>query len=295
MKLFDISTSGRALLANGTWRAALEYEPPGDTAEHDVSWLDWSFLADLSQDGKAILFNETREGGGANSSIYLRRTDSPAPVKIGEGFGDALSTDGKLVLAHVGDKLAVLPTGTGEARELKVEGAFDKGAVWLPDNHSVIIAGALKDHGYALHLIDTLDENEKTISPENIWGDAFRPFAISPDARFVAGMTKDETIAIYPLGGGPPVPLSSAQKGEVPIQWSADGTSLFVYRPTALPAQVFRININSGARDSWKQFTPTDPAGVYKIAPICMTHDAGAYAYNALRTISDLYVAEGLQ
>ena len=295
MKLYDVSATGRVLLSNGTWRAALEYQPPGDTTEHDVSWLDWSFLADLSQDGKAILFNETREGGGPNSSIYLRRTDSPAPVKIGEGFGDALSVDGKLVLAHVGDKLAVLPTGTGEARELKVEGAFDRGAVWLPDNHSVIIAGALKDHGYALHLIDTLDESEKTISPENIWGDAFRPFAISPDARFVAGMTKDETIAIYRLGGGDPVALSGAQKGEVPIQWSADGSSLFIYRPTALPAQVFRININSGARDLLKQFSPTDPAGVYKIAPICMTHDASSYAYNALRTISDLYVAEGLQ
>jgi eukaryotic-like serine/threonine-protein kinase len=295
MKLYDISPNGRALLSNGTWRAALEYQPPGETTERDMSWLDWSFLADLSQDGRSILFNETREGGGANSSIYLRRADAPTPVKIGEGFGDALSVDGKLVLAHVGEKLAVLPTGSGEARELKVEGAFDRGAVWMPDNKKVIIAGALKDHGYALHLIDTLDENEKTISPENIWGDAYRPFAVSPDGRFIAGMTKDQTIAIYPLNGGNPVTVSGAQNGEVPVQWSADGASLFVYRPTVLPAQVYRINLATGARDLWKQFTPTDPAGVYKIAPICMTHDASSYAYDALRNMSDLYVAEGLQ
>ena len=58
---------------------------------------------------------------------------------------------------------------------------------------------------------------------------------------------------------------------------------------------MFRINLATGARDLWKQFTPTDPAGVYKIAPICMTHDASSYAYDALRTTSDLYVAEGLQ
>src|SRR2546428_6266698 len=164
MKLYDISNSRRVLLANGMWRAALEYQPPGDAAEHDMSWLDWSMLADLSADGRTILFNETREGGGSNNSIYLRRGDAPTPVKIGEGFGDALSPNGKLVLSHVGDKLAILPTGSGEARELKIEGAFDRGAVWLPDNHSVVIAGALKDHGYALHLLDTLDENEKTIS-----------------------------------------------------------------------------------------------------------------------------------
>ncbi|HEX9407361.1 MAG TPA: WD40 repeat domain-containing protein, partial [Thermoanaerobaculia bacterium] len=283
------------LLSNGMWRAALEYQPPGETAERDMSWLDWSILTDLSPDGRTILFNETREGGGSNSSVYLRRADAPNPVKIGDGYGDALSQDGKLVLAHVGQKLAVLPTGSGEARELKIEGAFDAGAVWLPDNRRVVLAGALKDHGYALHLLDTLDENEKTISPENIFGDAYRPFAVSPDGRFVAGMTKDETVAIYPLQGGDPIAVSGAQKSEVPIQWSADGTSLFVYRPTALPAEVFRINLATGARDLWKQFNPTDPAGVYKIAPICMTHDASAYAYDALRTMSDLYIAEGLQ
>jgi hypothetical protein len=39
---------------------------------------------------------------------------------------------------------------------------------------------------------------------------------------------------------------------------------------------------------------PSDPAGVYKIAPISMTREANAYAYNAFRSLSDLYVAEGL-
>jgi len=295
MKLYDISAAGRVLLSNGMWRAALEYQPPGETTERDISWLDWSILTDLSADGRSILFNETREGGGSNSAVYLRRADAPTPVKIGDGFGDALSRDGKLVLCHIGSKLAVLPTGSGEARELKIEGAFDHGAVWLPDNRHVILAGALKDKGYALHLLDTLDETEKAISPENIFGEADRPFALSPDGRTVAGMTKDETIALYPIESGNPVAVSGTQKGEVPIQWSADGASLFVYQPTALPAQVFRINLATGARELWKQFTPTDPAGVYKIAPICMTRDASAYAYDALRTISDLYVAEGLR
>jgi Tol biopolymer transport system component len=295
MKVYDISAAGRVLLSNGMWRAALEYQPPGDTAERDISWLDWSNLADLSADGRTILFNETREGGGSNSSVYLRRAEAAMPVKIGDGIGDALSPDGKLVLAHAGAKLVILPTGSGEARELKIEGAFDPGAVWLPNSRQVVLAGALKDKGYQLHLLDTLDETEKPISPEDIFGEAYRPFALSPDGRTVAGMTKDETIALYPLEGGRGVAVAASQKGEVPIQWSPDGAMIYVYRPTALPAQVYRITLATGARELWKQFTPTDPAGVYKIAPICMTRDAGAYAYNALRTMSDLYVVEGLR
>jgi hypothetical protein len=68
-----------------------------------------------------------------------------------------------------------------------------------------------------------------------------------------------------------------------------------VHRPTALPAQVTRVTLATGAREPWKQFSPTDPAGVYKIAPICITPDGTAYAYDALRMLGDLYVADGLR
>ena len=295
MKIFDISSAGRVLLTNGTWRAALVYQPPGDLPERDMSWLDWSVLADLSADGHNILFNETREGGGSRSGVYLRHSDGTTPIRIGDGYGDALSPDGKLVLCHAGSKLVLLPTGSGESRELKVDGAFDLGAAWLPDSRRVVVGGSVGGRGYQLHLIDTLDETSKPISPEDIFGEAYRPFAVSADGRFVAGMTREESVAMYPLEGGDAVPVPGAEKGEIPIQWSPDNASLYVYRPTAQPAQVYRIAIATGARELWKQFSPTDPAGVYRIAPICMTRDANAYAYDALRTTSDLFVAEGLR
>jgi len=296
MKLFDISSAANVLLSNGLWRAALEYQTPGETIERDMSWLDWSIIADLSRDGSKLLFNETREGGGPGNSIYLRAANSPAPVRIGDGLGDALSPDGKYVLAHNGAKLAVVPTGSGEARDLKLEGNFDLGAVWMPDSRRVVVAGAMPKTGYQLLVIDTLDENIKPVSPEGIWGDAYRPFAVSPDGRYVAGMTGQRTIAIYTVdGSAPPINVAGAEPGEIPVQWSSDAASLLVYRPTALPAQVFRVNLATGTRELWKEFTPTDPAGVYKIAPICVTADGNGYAYDALRMLSDLYVADGLR
>src|SRR5207247_7865192 len=108
MKLFDISARANVLLPTGLWRAALEYQAPGETTERDMAWLDWSILADLSRDGKKLLFNETREGGGAANGIYLRSADAPTPVRIGDGLGDAISPDGRFVLAHNGPKLAVV-------------------------------------------------------------------------------------------------------------------------------------------------------------------------------------------
>ncbi len=296
MRLYDMTPAGHVLLSNGLWRAALEYQAPGQQTERDVSWLDWSMVADLSRDGRTILFNETREGGGKASSMYLRRADAPSPVRISDGLGDALSPDGKLVLGHSRSKLVVVPTGSGEARELKIAGAFDPGAAWLPDGRRVVVTGALEKKGYQLILIDTLDETARALSPENIWGEAYRPFAVSPDGHYVAGMTTQQTIALYPVdGAAPPVAVPSVLPGEIPIQWSADAASLFVCRPTALPAQVFRVNLATGARELWKEFTPIDPSGVYKIAPICITPDGTAYAYDALRMLSDLYVADGLK
>jgi Tol biopolymer transport system component len=227
VRIFDLSAQGQALLSNGTWRAALMWnagpaESPGpsrqvfessslqgetagtqksitplddlttrrlETSETDASWLDWSILGDLSPDGRTILFSETREGGGAKSAVYLRGAGAPAPLRLADGIGDALSPDGKWALAHQGSKLAIIPTGTGEPRELKLDGSFESGAAWMPDSRRAVVGGALGKGTYRLYLIDTLDETATPISPENIWSGGLRSFAVSPDGRSVAGMS----------------------------------------------------------------------------------------------------------
>jgi hypothetical protein len=199
------------------------------------------------------------------------------------------------VLAHQGSKLMLLPTGMGEPRELKLNGVFEAGAAWMPDSKRAVLGGAVGEEGFRLHVVDTLDETTKPLTPEGIWNGGSREFAVSPDGRFVAGMSADQTIAIYAADGSGATPVTSAEKGEVPIQWSADGTALYVYRPTALPARVFRITLATGVREPWKELMLSDPAGVFKISPLLITPDGGGYAYTAMRTLSDLYAVEGLQ
>jgi serine/threonine protein kinase len=301
IRIFDLSPRGEALLSNGTWRAALVWKAPDvapvvdPSPEQDAAWLDWSILNDLAPDGRSLLFSETREGGGAKSAVYLRRLSEPAPVHLGDGIGDALSPDGKWALVHQRAKLVLVPTGIGQPRELAITGEFDAGAAWLPDSRRAIVAGVIGKSGYRLYLIDTLDETAKPVTPESIWSGGTRAFAVSADGRLVAGMTPEQTMALYPLDGTAAVPVNAAQKGEIPIEWSADGAALFVHDPTALPARVYRIALAAGTRELWKEFTPADPAGVYKIAPVLVTRDGSAYAYNAMRVLSELYVAEGLR
>ena len=97
------------------------------------------------------------------------------------------------------------------------------------------------------------------------------------------------------LDGTAPVNLNGVEKGEIPIQFSADGASLFVYRPTALPARVHRVTLATGQREVWRELTAADPAGVYKISPVMITPDGNAYAYTAMRVHSELYLTEGVR
>ena len=85
--------------------------------------------------------------------------------------------------------------------------------------------------------------------------------------------------------------------GEVPIEWSADGRSIYVYRFDYgdRSVKVYRVRVESGERELWKEIVPSDPAGIEFIGPILMTPDASSYVYTYQRRSSDLYVVEGLR
>jgi hypothetical protein len=66
-------------------------------------------------------------------------------------------------------------------------------------------------------------------------------------------------------------------------------------QPGQVPARVFRLDPFTGRRDLWKEFAPSDPAGIVEVQAIVMTPDAASYAYTYIRILSTLYVAEGLR
>jgi hypothetical protein len=56
--LYDISRDGRVLAANLEPRSRMVSFTAGSEKERDLSWFDWSTSADLSADGKNLLFYE---------------------------------------------------------------------------------------------------------------------------------------------------------------------------------------------------------------------------------------------
>jgi len=58
---------------------------------------------------------------------------------------------------------------------------------------------------------------------------------------------------------------------------------------------VFELELATGKRKLWKELAPADAAGIDNIRRITITLDAKGYVYGYIRTLSDLYLVEGLK
>ncbi|HEY3202309.1 MAG TPA: protein kinase [Thermoanaerobaculia bacterium] len=297
LTLQDISEDGRALVSHDVIRIGVLGRRAGDARERDLSWLDWSSAFDLSADGKTLLFSETGEGSGPGYSCFIRGTDGSPPVRLGEGAGVSLSPDGKWVTAHTPraehPQLWIYPTGAGE-KKLLPTGTLQVGtsADWLRDGKRIVFTANEPGRGGRLFLTDTVGGNPRALTPE---GYRLIPRSVSPDGKWVAAIGPDRKRYLYPLEGGEPQPIVGLAPDETPTGWSGDGRSLYVFRRRDVPARVFKLEVATGKKELWKEFMPADGSGIQDIAPIIPTPDGQAYVYGYSRTLSDMYVVEGLK
>ena len=301
--IFDIFKDGRVLLMRASWRRELVGITADDAKQHDLSWLDYTYPADLSSDGKTLLFDEEGGGGsldysksgGLSYAVYIRKTDGSPAVLLGEGGAVALSPDGKSVIAQTQDspsQLRLLTTGAGEAKVLTQDKINHSWSRWFPDGKRILFTGNEEGKGVKLYVRDVASGKSEAITEEGVNG---TEFVISPDSEWVAGIGPDQKGYLFPVAGGEPRLIPGLSPGEQPITFSSDGASLYIYQPGELPAKVMRLDVRSGQRTMWKELMPSDPAGVETIGPILMTPDAKTCVFGYHRMLADLYLVEGLK
>ncbi len=290
--IHDIARDGRVLCSENASRREIVGLAAGDKAERNLTWLNWSFPADLSTDGKTVLFDEQNV---QPMGIYLRKLDGSPAVRIGEGASIGFSPDGHWVLSVrelEGCQFALLPTGAGEPRVLPKSAIACQSAQWLPDGRRVLISGNEPGHGSRLFVQDIPDGKPRAITPEGV---SFLFHTIAPDGKSVAATGADRKIAIYPIEPGEPHPIPGLEPDDVPLRWTADGNSLFVYRPSAPPLRVDMVDVKTGRRTLWKELRPPDPSGVEQVGPIQIAPDETSYVYSYRRALDELYLATGLR
>ncbi len=293
LTILDVGKEGNVLLTRGNDRAGMIGLAPGDSKEKDLSWLDWSVPGSLSPDGKMILFQESGEGGGPHYAVYLRITDGSPAIRLGEGTGLSLSPDGQWALSRlnvVPSPLVLYPTGVGEMKELKNDGLNHMTAAFLPDGKRFVFTGTEPGHGARLYVESLDDPKPHPISMEGV-----RSNVLSPDGQFVAARGPDDKVYLFPVAGGDPKPVAGTQPGEFPTAWSADGHAIFVIARGQIPAQVFRVDVATGQKSLWRSLEPADAAGIDTIRGVLIAASDKSYVYGYSRTLSDLYLVQGLK
>jgi Tol biopolymer transport system component len=294
LTLHDISREGRLLATRDTLRTEVVALPPGESNARDLSWFDYPTPAAISADGRQILFSETGEGGGAGYSVYIRRTDGSPAIRLGEGLAQDLSPDGAWALAIVrpaaDPQLVAYPTGAGEAKTFPRDGLRLYRAKWMPDGRRALVTASEPGHRQRLYLWDLFDGGKpRAVIPEGYTGG----WIVSPDGKWTVVAGPDQSY-LYPLAGGGPAAIPGLEPDDAVDQWSQDGRFLFVHRPGGLPARVFRLEISTGRKTLWRTLMPADASGVPEIRPL-PTPDGEGYVYSCDRTLSELYVLDGLR
>jgi eukaryotic-like serine/threonine-protein kinase len=300
LKLNDVSRSGDVLLTRGTTRGGIMALGAEGTKDRELSWFDYSTVGDLSADGKTLLFFEWGEGVGAKSTIFIRKTDGSDAVRLGEGRPLALSPDARWALAVQGDtpgELVLLPAGTGEVRRLP-RGAIAEyldWAAWSPDGRRVYLAAREASDVRRTYVQDVDGGDPRPVTPEGFVG-----LLLSPDGRTLATVDRYGEYYLYSVdGSSQPRPIPGYLDGDVLLQWSSDGQSVFSREAGNLVLRIHRLDLATGDRRFWKELVPPDPTVLIDIGSdpgqVRVTPDGKSYAYTYWTFEGELYLVLGLK
>jgi Tol biopolymer transport system component len=293
--VWDIAADGRLLMSDERIDAAQMVASPANSPERDVSAVGYATYGALSADGKSIVFGESGKAAGHDYMVFYRRLDGSAAVEIGEGQAIGVTPDGKYAIAFLPSQptnLRVLATRAGQSGTLDVAPvSVDRALIsWMPGGKEFVFLGHEGDaplRGYRVSFAGGPARPLTNLPGAHLWN------CISPDGKFVLETStvanEPEQNVIVELATSK-VRNAPLLQGDQPAQWDQDGAHAFVIQKRDVEATIFRVDLNSGKREVWKQIRPADPAGILSLRSFFVTPSGNAYSYSATRALSSLYV-----
>jgi Tol biopolymer transport system component len=145
----DVSGDGRLLVAQSKFTVDLMFGSSGEPSERNLGWLTSSWLDDMSEDGKTVLFHDETE-------VFLRPTDGSAAVRLVPQVRNeksSLSPDGKWVLTASESKhqLTLIPTGPGQSRQVSLGELEPENFGFMPDGKAILFPRPIRTDETPVH------------------------------------------------------------------------------------------------------------------------------------------------
>jgi len=292
LTLQDMAPDGRALVSLDVERIALATAGREGKAV-DISSHDWNLAKDISRDGQSVLFEDSSEAAPPDYLVAIRKIDGSPPIQLGVGSAGGLSPDGKWAIAiRPGSpgRITLYPVGPGAPRDVPVTGLdqIHNGiSRFLSDGERLTFNGNEPGHGVRCYVVSVNGGKATPITPEGITGGI-----VSPDGKFIVA---NDPVTLYPLAGGAPRSIPNLQPGFVPLQWTEDQSSIYVYRRGQVPVTVYKVDVLSGKQTVVRKLEPETATGLVYIAPVVVTRDGSRFAFSYYHVLSGLYVISGLR
>jgi eukaryotic-like serine/threonine-protein kinase len=295
VRLLDIAPDGRVLLSGEQSRAELTGNDPATGKERrGLEWFDGSGTADISPDGKAILF---MEWGGPADPLYLvvyRKLDGSAPVALGTGARPRFSPDGTTAAAILYTRppqVALHPIGTGESRRLSVGNIVNLARVaWFPDGKHLLLTGAAEGEAVHTYQMDLEGGKPQPLGPADFTG-----VAVAKDGKRIAGWNASGQMVVFDLGTQKVQTIPGIGPQEALNGWTADGQALLVSSSTPWEAWMYRVDMATGKRTLLQKIEMSDKAGSTQDIDLHYSEGSKTYVYGAQRILGSLYMVEGLE
>jgi len=262
-RIHDIAASGRTLVSADEGRIGMMLLEHGTKVERDMTWLDNDYNPRLTRDGSAMLFTDQSVHAGKSYSVYVRKTDGSAAVRIGGGgYGTDISPDGKWALVVLGDdpegRVQIVPVGPGEPKALKWEGFHPIWAWWFPDGKRILLVAIQGEQAPKNYMTDIEGTTPKVFAGSR--GAVFGLKVAEDEQRFFT--QTEEGPAIGSFADEKTTPIPGLKSGEFPIEWAADGKHVFTETRDATGLSVAKVEIATGKREEWMQWSPKSQVGL---------------------------------
>lgn len=262
----DISDEGRILITQGTNHTTMImlHDKSSDVVNPGGAW---STSADISPDGKTLLFYQwgyESSDGSDVSGVYLQRLESSETVKLGPGKALALSPDGKWALSLLPTRpqpqLILLPTSPGQPQPLSNPGIREYYyASFFPDGKQILFTG-LEWGDKAVIRSFVQDVNTGQVHPFTEEG--ARALRVSRDGKRVITLQPDGRFYIQGLDGGEAKEIPGLEPDDEPIQWSDDARAVYVKAAGDFATKIYRVDLATGGRREWRDIDPPTKVGL---------------------------------
>jgi len=268
----------------------------GQSEGKDLSWLDNVYNPRLSRDGSIVSFTDQSSRGGNDYTVYVRKTDGSPAVKIGGGeFASDISPDGKSVLLFRADdpqqRIQIIPVGAGQPVILRWEGMLPNWGTWFPDGEHIVFEGSMNgDPTFPTYMTDRSGSTPKKISKYS----ARSPVA-SSDGKSVI-VLKDRKPQLQVIGEDEPHEIPGVTADDHIIAWTDDPKVVYVHTLRGVTRVIEKLHLDSGKREAWQTWNPTDPIGLLPPSvPPAITPDGSKMMFTQRRQLSTLYRSDNLK